>query len=303
MKLLQLAEPRNRDELFKKEATDAHYVRVIDEPTVAMDHEGNVVFALGTVDGGEELLRAVRRLNYIIDWRTDGMQSRACTFGVQPRIPVRRNYCSIAASARTHANEHRVLESWGTYAAELMREHAPGIYERQRAQVEGGVLEHWRMKNGVFTSGIVNCETALWYHRDRGNFPDAYSMMIVLSKGLGAHGRLVLPEFDLAVAFDGADWFLFNGARWLHGVTPIGIPVHGTDVAYRYSVVWYALRGCAQCGTPEEELNRIRVLSTQSERKRKKSNRVELLRSLLKHGSPRAKEKARAELRKLGEEL
>ena len=48
---------------------------------------------------------------------------------------------------------------------------------------------------------------------------------------------------------------MFDGQKFVHGVTPI-IKMNERD--YRYTMVYYSLKGFWQCLTEEEELKRIR---------------------------------------------
>lgn len=274
MKTIHARPPVDCSHLMKKHCLEEHADIIIDEPTRVLSHDGAhtiAVFDNVSVDSSE-LLEAVQSMRYAVDWRTDGMQSRSRTFGAQPRIPLRRNFCTVASSVREHPSQHRALERWGQYAADFYERHEPERAQAQRQTVERDILPDWRMANGLFTSGIVNQTVELWYHRDAGNLRDAWSTMIVLSDACRG-GLTVFPEYGIAFKYDGAQVITFNGAAVLHGVTKPS----NAALGYRYSCVWYAVGALQHCGTPAEEVDRIRKLKTEAERNRHTRNKGELV--------------------------
>lgn len=283
MKTLYAPKSIDCSHLLKKPATDDHYSIIIDEPTTVVSHDGAEVIAVfdNVQRETDSLLGAVSSMKYIVDWRTDGMQSRSRTFGAQPRIPLRRNFCSVASSAREHQAQHRELERWAQYAADFLTQHVPDVAAEQLAKVRTDIKPNWRMACDMFTSGIVNQTVPLWYHRDAGNLKDAWSTMVVLSDAVPG-GLTVMPEYGIAFRYDGAQVITFNGSKHLHGVTPPRASSRG----YRYSTVWYALAGLCLCGTPAEELDRVRKAKTESERMRHSRNRGALEDNIKKGKAP-----------------
>jgi hypothetical protein len=223
------------------------------------------------------LLNAVESIKYPRSYRTDGLQSVATTFGFQPRIPLRRDYCSTAALAYTYPDQHKVLIEYGRIAGELMRKLHPQEYDAQVKYLDREVHSDWRDPGTHFTSGIVNKKNSLVYHRDRGNVPGSWSTMLTLTRDLGPNGMLAIPEYDLALQFRGFEMTTFNGADIVHGVTPISVM---SKTATRYSVVYYALKDMSKCLCREEEVKRIRTVKTQRSERRLSSNADQLLTEL-----------------------
>jgi len=215
------------------------------------------------------LLEAVKRLRYQENYRTEGLKSRSCTFGFQPRIPLRRDYCSVAASAYNQPDQHKVLIQYGRETARIFERLLPELYGYQQSMLEG-VKPEWREPNTHFTSGIANDRNVLHYHRDAGNFPGALSTMLSLTRDMGsAGGKLIVPEYDIGIEFTGFELAIFNGAALVHGVTPLKL--HAAQ-AFRYTVVYYALQAMCRCGTKNEELTRIKKVKTVREAQRTKAN-------------------------------
>jgi len=161
--------------------------------------------------------------------------------------------------------EHEVLCRYAECAGAELRRCVPEVYERQAEIVESQVGSCWRLPGGAFTSGIANKDNALAYHRDQGNFNGTWNVMYAFTHDIEG-GLLVLPELRVAVEFDEPSVILFDGANRMHGVSKIR---RKTRRGYRYTAVYYALSGMAHCGTPEEELARIRDVKTKREHGRR----------------------------------
>lgn len=269
MKKVYLELRRKEMQHFKNQAApELEQGRQVIEPDTLVYDKATGDLLIAHVDlAGErypaDLLGAVQRLRYDTTFRTAGLKTTSRVFGFQPRITMRRDFCTTTQTAREHPQEHGVLCAWGE---RLTKEYAtvnPTRYRRQQNAL-ANVKSCWRIPGSLFTSGIVNWNNQLAYHRDQGNFPDLWSFMVVLSRDLEG-GMLAVPELNVALRYSGAQYSAFDGANLIHGVTPIR--KRGT-AAYRYSVVWYALAGMCKCGTPEEELARIRRVKTEREVKR-----------------------------------
>ena len=108
----------------------------------------------------------------------------------------------------------------------------------------------YRIKGTPFTSGVINKDTALGYHRDLANTKDGMSCMLILKKGV-AGGELILPELSIGFACQDGYILLFDGQKYIHGVTPI-IPAQSGN-GYRYTIVYYNNKGMSLCLAPEDE--------------------------------------------------
>ena len=120
------------------------------------------------------------------------------------------------------------------------------------------VLKEYKMRDTVFTSGIINKNNELNYHYDAGNFEECYSCMITAKNGITG-GYLAMPEYDVNVEVLHGSVFLFDGQSILHGVTPI--QKMGDD-HYRYTVVYYSLKEMWKCLEFGDELARAKKRMT-----------------------------------------
>jgi hypothetical protein len=210
-----------------------------------------------------ELLGALQRITYGKHYRTDGLLTQSRVFGNQPRVTLRRDFCTAAGLATDSPTEHAVLLDWAQCADAIYRRLNPELYARHLEHVTK-VKPEWMLRDTVFTSGIANKDNALFYHLDSGNFKDVWSAMYALSLDCSG-GNLAVPELGIGFSFERPALIMFDGQGLIHGVTPLE---KRSKAAYRYSVVYYALQQMCKCGTLDEELTRIRKVKTQREVKR-----------------------------------
>jgi len=195
-----------------------------------------------------ELRQAVRSVKYSssgVTRQSLGIENASRTFGMAPRKPFQtREACRPTSLSYEQPNEHDVLVRTADRLSQMMRALAPEVYEKD-AQETSEVNKEWRIsEDSLWTSGVINKTSTLPYHYDGNNF-NMWSAMPVVRRGIRG-GALSMPEYGVTVdCRDG--WVLFfPGYRYLHGVTPI---IHATKDAYRYSVVYYCLRGMKDCFT------------------------------------------------------
>lgn len=198
-----------------------------------------------------------------IDERNREKLGESRIFGFRGRIPFGANYCSVSSTAETHPAQHSIICDFGRLLNALYETTAPDCAARHSAALKH-ISADWVLPGTRFTSGIVNRDNPLRYHYDRGNLRDVMSCMAVF-RNLVDGGNLAVPEFGARWALDDHSYFLFDGQRFLHGVTPIR---KLNKRAYRYSVVYYALRAMEKCGTLEEEISRARAEKRAREKRR-----------------------------------
>lgn len=201
-----------------------------------------------------ELRRAVLDLKMASTVRANGMANVSRTFGMAPRKPMmRREACTATTMSIEQPESHQVLVDLAEVFTQMMRELLPEVTEHDHLVVEQ-VLPEWRMTDdALWTSGVVNRSAALPYHLDRANF-NTWSAMPVIRRHMRG-GYLDIPEYDLVCACRDGWVTFFLGQALVHGVTPM-TPVRKD--AYRYSVVYYAMKGMKDCFTVAVEQARAR---------------------------------------------
>lgn len=209
------------------------------------------------------LAEALTHVDFNPHFRTSGMPVTSRTFGFSPRIAMRQDYCTAAMLATESPHAHDELCKAARVAETFYAEHNPTLHKRHREVTAMKVLAQYHLENGVFTSGIVNSANLLPYHFDSGNFEDVWSAMLVFKRSCEG-GFLAVPQYGMAFALPDHSLFMFDGQGLLHGVTPFTLGPGG----YRYSVVYYTLKGMWQCETTDKEVARVQEAMWRRARKR-----------------------------------
>jgi len=173
----------------------------------------------------------------------------ARTFGWTPKRPmIKREACSPSWLAAQQPEQNLFLSRLGGTLGAEFRDLAPDIAEHD-IDVLRQIKSGWLMdEQALWTSGVINRSSQLPYHRDSTNFPTWSAMPTLRYKMSGGH--LHLPEYDIVLPCGDGDVSWFCGKEFVHGVTPMR--TKSVD-AYRFSVVYYALRGMKDCATVAEE--------------------------------------------------
>jgi hypothetical protein len=265
----------------RRAASEQDAERWYDEPGVyCVNGEPAIIY--GRLPGPQErLLWAVKSLHFNQEKRTvsggkinsgvriayskkDGL-GKSRIFGFRPPI----HYNPIGAVPGptslmvSHPAHHEIICDLGRQLDSLYQQTAPDVYAEHRRKLET-VLPEYVIPGTAFTSGIVNQDNPLKYHFDKGNFDDALSCMAVFRNMMDG-GHLVIPELGAGFRIHDHSFFLFDGQRYLHGVTPIR---RLNKNAYRYSVVYYALRAMSNCRSAQDELKKVRKNRVDIERRR-----------------------------------
>jgi hypothetical protein len=180
---------------------------------------------------------------------SSGNRNTSVTFGYRPRKPMMsQEGCVLTAFNRDYPSVAAFLAHYSEVLAGQVAATFPEVEVAAKAAVES-VLPDWRLSaSSAWTSGVINKESSLPYHRDGNNF-EAWSVMPVLRRGVEG-GHLHLPEYDIVIPCRDGYSVAFFGKRLVHGVTPM----RKTKAdGYRISVVYYALQGLKDCHTFAEE--------------------------------------------------
>ena len=215
-------------------------------------------------DVAKELIRVK------FDWnqRTGGERTLSRIFGYVPRRPVfMKNFCSSTNMHEDAPNAYRELELLADTVNQMYKEALSNTWQTHNVTTEQ-VLDDWRIKGTVFTSGIVNKNNALVYHYDRGNFKDVYSCQVSFTKGLSG-GNLLYPEFGFHIALPDNSVTFFDGQKYMHGVSPIRLK---NKYSYRYTIVYYSLKNMWTCLPIGEELKNAQI--TEADRVKIKKERI-----------------------------
>jgi len=192
---------------------------------------------------------ACLRLKFPEYERTSGLRTHTLNINASPRNGKRKRMCTKSKFSREFPKTHDIFLDYAREIAKEYRKYFPQQYAEQVRRMYIGkhkVEAEYRIKGTPFTSGVINENSALGYHRDQANTKNGISCMFCLKSGVGG-GELVLPE--LGIGFDCQDGYLllFDGHKYIHGVTRM------FGGGYRYTTVFYNNKGMSLCLSPEEE--------------------------------------------------
>lgn len=237
----------------------------VNEPGIYRDSEtGEVILVYMPYPGDVKALRnAVLQTGMSTTLRASGVRNMSRTFGMASRsVVLKRESCRPASLAWDFPEAQMVLNGAADALGRNLKEMLPEIHEHD-ADVLEQVLPEWRMtEDSLWTSGVINQSSQLPYHRDRANF-ETWSAMPVIRRGMSG-GHLTFPEYGITVNCRDGWAMYFNGNRYVHGVTPM---TPKTKDGYRYSIVFYALRGMKDCHTYALEVGEARKKRTAREQK------------------------------------
>ena len=237
------------------------------------DETGQPVVAYAPFPGDfAEFRRALIDTPMSTTLRGAGMRNVSRTFGFSPKsVVLKRESCRPASLAYDNPQAHAVIVSAARTMDVWLRSELPEVVDYSNAQSEA-ISDEWRLSDDVYwTSGVVNPTSALPYHRDRNNFPVWSAMPVARRAARG--GYLSIPEYDATVAARDGWVVYFNGYELTHGVTPIDIVA---EDGYRYSCVYYCLRGMVNCADDAREQARARQVRTDRERSMATATKDEL---------------------------
>lgn len=197
-----------------------------------------------------------------------GLPTQSSVFGALPRTPIRVDFCRFTKQSEAESQHFETSFKFSELLAGIYKEHLPEAYEYNRRIVAESVEKDWRTNDTPFTTCNFNVNHAIKYHRDAGNFRGVYSNVLIIREGITG-GELVFPELRLAFAQTDGALGIFDGQRWIHGVTPLQ---KTGATPYRASVVFYALDGMRHCYPYEAELNRFKTKRTEREVSRATGN-------------------------------
>ncbi len=205
----------------------------------------------------QELEAELKKTKFTKQPRMSGIKPKALYFGYTGANPIANDFCNVAGTSWKYPYLHELLIDLTVKMNAVYLKTATKEYKAHRQKLKdykNGLNEQYRIKNTVFTSGVLNKNCAFPYHPDKGNLDGVFSMMICIRKNMGG-GQLILPEYGIGFACSNQSLLLFDGQKAIHGVTPL-IPLNASDDCYRYTGVCYTHTRLWRCGSPEEELKR-----------------------------------------------
>lgn len=276
MKTIDLQPKRDCQHLLMQPAKleNASRVYQIEADTVFVDEQGAPVIIVGLAAETGNLRELLLAVKYGENNRSGGLSTKSRTFGALPRNTIRRDYCTQGGLLSSNSEADHAVKRFAATMGERFAVAHPSAHAESLATVAGLVKPEWRLPGGAYTSGIVNLNSRLSFHRDSLNFASLWSGMLTFKRDLKG-GALAIPEYDMAIDLPDASIIWFQGQKVIHGVLPF-FPQRPS--AHRLTIVYYAMEPLKTCGTMKEELLRVRSLKT--ERTQKRAASISTLRTL-----------------------
>lgn len=250
-----------------RHAAETDYRQLVTEPTLILEagtRRPLIYYGTYGLADPQALAERLEQLKFGQINRTGGVVTETVQVGAVPRVTIRRDFCTKAKMARENPALHDQLAAEAGRVAEQYAKIYPELHDQHARQTREHVQPEYQLPGGIFTSGVINRNSPIQYHLDRGNYPDVWSGMIVLKRDCGG-GYLSVPQLGLGFQLADNTVFFFDGQSLIHGVTPIGLR---SARSYRYSIVFYSLKAMWRCQTEEQELARIKSVRTERERRR-----------------------------------
>lgn len=244
----RVMDPKEATKLVGKKVDDLK--PTVQRETIAFDADtGQPIFAYLNLGDSDSLRQAILGFEYSgTTARAGGYENVSRTFGYAPRRPVYgRESCRPASLVNEAPRGHVQLEQWANILRDRLASIDPKLVE-DGFEATSIVQDDWKLGESYWTSGVINRSSRLPFHRDGFNFK-AWSAMPVFRRNMRG-GYLAIPEYDTVIPCRDGWAAFFPGWELVHGVTPMKAT---KPDGYRYSCVFYSLKGMKDCFTAAKE--------------------------------------------------
>jgi len=171
-------------------------------------------------------------------------------------------YCRLTAYTAKETQGWAEVQPMFREMAELFHEHVPERHKAQMAVVNKTQPE-WVIPGTPYTTITINNTYPTGVHTDKGDLDAGFSCLATLRRGRYKGGKLVFPQFRVAVDMQDGDLLLMDAHEW-HGNTAMFCSdcnerlvnyghQHTNQVPERISIVAYYRTGMQACDTYENE--------------------------------------------------
>lgn len=256
----------NEKDYFKRYAAESDFKTKIEEPCkIYFDNKLAAVLLYDQVVPEETRLSILDLKEWARARRGSGIRTETIAIGYQARSPAQsREHCACARVGFSQPAHYDHLLKLADLGEGLYKEHCPELHSTHTKWLDDNVLPEWRVHGGCFTSGVINKNCSMGYHKDRGNIPCGWSVMYVLKHNMSG-ANLNVADFDASIFLPDRSVLIFDGKNYMHGVTPMK---KSKPDGYRYSVVFYAMSKMQMCLPFKEELRRAQIMRDEREMRR-----------------------------------
>ena len=164
------------------------------------------------------------------------------------RIP----YCRTTAFTEKNLEEYKKALPYIQCISDLFKQYLPERWENQNRMHEM-TSNDFKIANTVFTTITVNKNFRTAAHYDKGDLAEGFGNLAVLKTGDYEGAYTVIPKYRVGVDVRNCDLALFD-VHELHGNTE----TFAKKPYERISIICYYRKKMIDCGTAEQELQRIK---------------------------------------------
>ena len=173
-------------DFLKRPASESDFSTLIDQDTILLDSNGNpIALYFKFTEDTSELVNALKKIPYLTSYRSGGLTTTSRIFGFDPPTGIRKQWPSATSLSWENPKEHSKIIEFGRKINEIYKQYLPDAQILHEKTVKENVLPEWCIPGTPFTSGIINQNNQLNYHKDSGNFKGVYSNMIVMKSNVG----------------------------------------------------------------------------------------------------------------------
>lgn len=250
-----------------REGAGDHEPNVPDAPLIALDaatRDPVLVLARYPADKLPALRAAMRaywKAHPGVVSRIGGSRTDTTPFGFAAAQPLlRRVSCRPCGGAAVAPTPHAMICDAATALDATFTALYPERAHADHARAIDAILPDWFLGESHWTSGVLNYNSPIGYHRDANNLP-CWSAMVCVRRGMRG-GHLHLPEYAITLPCRDGDVLYFPGYDILHAVTPLR---RNAPDAYRLTAVYYTVARMAGCGPADDQLALAQARRTASE--------------------------------------
>lgn len=181
------------------------------------------------------------------------------SFGFNVKNALTHTPTGPCAFNRKYSGIYKMIEQVCNEMYDHFRKYAPVEYDIQMKH-QMKINQEYHMFNGPHNAGVINKNTSMSTHYDRGNTDGSASCMAVFKRDT-VGGDLYLPAYNATVLLPDMCCVIFDGQSILHGVTNCE---YTSQKGRRYTLVSFGIKKLANALGVVQEAEAMRLAQRNS---------------------------------------
>lgn len=161
-------------------------------------------------------------------------------------------YCRLTAWTAAHVAKFRRLHPFIRAVDAVFKRSLPERWEAQMEFVRRTRPE-WVIPGTSFTTVTVNKDFRTALHQDKGDLPQGFGVLTAIRSGIYTGGETCFPKYGVGCDMATGCVMLADVHEWHHNTAMTCKP---GAIFERISLVFYYRSKMAECGSPENEIQR-----------------------------------------------